>query len=91
VIQTVKVEKFRLLHDLLCVNYEKYVGMDWSSAVAGFLFWLQLRTRAVTLPGHISTAQQLFQAADQLLRPELPFTARLIGIRCRWRPSFEER
>lgn len=41
----------------------------------------ELRTRAVTLPGHISTAQQLFQAADQLLRPELPFTARLIGIR----------
>ncbi len=42
---------------------------------------LQLHTRALTLPHYVSTAQQLHAVALRLLRPELPLTLRLIGIR----------
>lgn len=45
--------------------------------------WLhvQLHTRAATLPGYVSSAEQLMETAMQLLRPELPITVRLMGIR----------
>lgn len=41
----------------------------------------QLHTRAVTLANHVSTAEELQSAALRLLRPELPLTLRLMGIR----------
>eukprot|EP00208_Stichococcus_sp_RCC1054_P006025 CAMPEP_0206147638 /NCGR_PEP_ID=MMETSP1473-20131121/34031_1 /ASSEMBLY_ACC=CAM_ASM_001109 /TAXON_ID=1461547 /ORGANISM="Stichococcus sp, Strain RCC1054" /LENGTH=946 /DNA_ID=CAMNT_0053544649 /DNA_START=259 /DNA_END=3099 /DNA_ORIENTATION=+ len=41
----------------------------------------ELHTRAATLPGYISSAEQLLEVALQLLRPELPITVRLMGIR----------
>lgn len=42
---------------------------------------MQVRTRAVTLPQHISSAQDLLVAGLRLLRPELPLELRLIGLR----------
>ncbi len=37
-----------------------------------------LRTRAVTLPRHVSSAEDLLREALKLLRPELPITIRLM-------------
>ncbi|EFN58744.1 hypothetical protein CHLNCDRAFT_140443 [Chlorella variabilis] len=42
---------------------------------------LQLRTRAQTLPRHISAADDLFAAARRLLLAELPCELRLLGLR----------
>eukprot|EP00898_Chlorokybus_atmophyticus_P001489 jgi/Chlat1/2340/Chrsp17S00177 len=47
----------------------------------------EVRTRAVTLPTYISTAEEMLVHARQLLKQELPITARLMGLRMN---SFKE-
>lgn len=42
---------------------------------------VQVHTRAVTLPNYVSSAEDLCKAAVRLMRPELPLTLRLMGIR----------
>ena len=40
-----------------------------------------MRTRAATLPQHISATDQILSAALRLLRAELPIEIRLMGLR----------
>lgn len=42
----------------------------------------QIRSRAATLPGHVSSSAEILGPALRLLRQEYPVTVRLLGIRC---------
>ncbi|VFQ94246.1 unnamed protein product [Cuscuta campestris] len=41
----------------------------------------EIRTRAVTLPKHIASKEEIFKHASKLLKAELPVSLRLIGLR----------